>query len=152
VARHLAYYRGEHYVRWIMPTAAELGTLLLAGIKIGAPGVKLPVDAGVDQTAIALAQAMQPIAREALLVLCRRLVETGLQLDVKRWLQAIDMTACQAGLLFSNDLETAARAIRDDAWNVGELSAQDKIKELVLFSVSERYFRLRRALGVDIRE
>jgi tetratricopeptide (TPR) repeat protein len=152
VGRHLAYYRGEHYVRWIMTTAAELGTLLLAGIKIGAPGVKLPADPGVDQTALALAQAMTPVAREALQLLCRRLVETGLQLDVKRWMTAIDLTACQAGLLFCNDLEIAARTIRDDAWSVGDMPAQDKIKELILFSVSDRYFRLRRALGVDIRE
>ena len=33
---------------------------------------------------------------------------------------------------------------------VDDLSAKDKIKELVLFSVSEEYFRLRETLGIVI--
>ncbi|MCU0661270.1 MAG: tetratricopeptide repeat protein, partial [Myxococcota bacterium] len=42
VGRHLAYYRPEHYIRWLLPTHGELKVLLLATIKLGAPEFSLP--------------------------------------------------------------------------------------------------------------
>ena len=32
----------------------------------------------------------------------------------------------------------------------GDLSPQDKLKELIVFSVSEQYFALRKALGIAV--
>ena len=152
IAKHLSYYRGEHYIRWIMPTAAELRTLLLAGLRIGAPGFKVPNDPGgvVEQTAVALAKNMTPVAGEALRIVCKRFLEVNPQADLKQWVQSVELTGCRAGLLLCNDLEIAARLIQSEPMTVGDMAPKDKVKELVLFSVSEAYFRLRAALGINV--
>ena len=42
LGKHLADYRGEHYIRAIFPTVSELTMLFLAGIKLVAPDQPIP--------------------------------------------------------------------------------------------------------------
>ena len=42
VGKHLAYYRGEHYIRNLFPTLNELKVLLFAAIKIVMPRLRRP--------------------------------------------------------------------------------------------------------------
>ena len=153
IGRHLSYYRGEHYIRWIEPTTAGMRLLLLAGIKSVNPGFQTPPDpSGVlDQTVATLNNSLTPTAREQLTALVRKFIQGSEgHVDVKRWINAVEMTACRAGFLLCNDIQSAARMINNQATTVGDIPAKEKIKELVLFSVSEQYFRLRQALGVTI--
>jgi hypothetical protein len=50
----------------------------------------------------------------------------------------------------ANDLALSARFIQMEPATVGGMSAKDKIKELVLYSISEQYFELREHLGIMI--
>jgi hypothetical protein len=79
-----------------------------------------------------------------------KFLKSGEQADLKKWIRSLEMTACRAGFLLCNDLETAARMIQADPTAVDDMSQTDKIKELVLFSVSPEYFRLRESLGIVI--
>ncbi len=151
VGRHLAYYRGEHSIRWVEPTTTGLSLLLLAAIKIANPGVKTPPDpTGVlDQTVSTLGQGLTPPAMEQLSALALKLIKDD-EADVERWMQAVELTACRAGFLLCNDITSAARMIQNQTTISSDLPAKKKIKELVLFSVSEQYFKLREALGITI--
>ncbi len=71
-------------------------------------------------------------------------------LDVSRWLEGLDHTASRVGFLVCNDLAFAAQAIRNEALPISRLSVADRIQELVLFSISDEYFALRRALGLSV--
>jgi hypothetical protein len=152
IGRHLAYYRGEHYIRWVEPTTAGLRLLLLAGIKAVNPQFQTPPDpSGVlDQTVGTLTRTLTPTAQEQLSALVRKFISSTGEADVKTWINATEMTACRAGFLLCNDIQSAARMIQNQAASVGDIPAKEKIKELVLFSVSEQYFKLRTALGVTI--
>jgi hypothetical protein len=152
VAKHLTYYRPEHYIRWVLPTHGELKMLLLAAIKIGAPDFKLPPDktGALDQYVNVLKQRLTPIEVENVGKVVRRFVKSGEVIDIKRWINTVELTGCRSGLLLSNDLEVAARMIQAESSTVDEIPPKEKIKELVLFSVSEQYFRLREALGITI--
>ncbi|MBI2894767.1 MAG: tetratricopeptide repeat protein [Deltaproteobacteria bacterium] len=152
IAKHLSYYRSEHYIRWITPTTAELRTLLLAGIKMAAPKFNLPPDPSgvIEQTAAALAKGMAPLAYEDLGRVVRRFIEANIAVDLKKWTQAVELTACRAGLLLCNDLEITARLIQGEPPGAGDMPVKEKLKELVLFSISEEYFRLRQGLGIAI--
>src|SRR6185436_18851003 len=44
VGKHLAYYRGEHYIRNLFPTLNELKVMFFAAIKIVAPETPCPPD------------------------------------------------------------------------------------------------------------
>ena len=62
----------------------------------------------------------------------------------------MDLTAHRAGFLIANDLALSARFIQMEPATVGGMSAKDKIKELVLYAISEEYFDLRQHLGITI--
>jgi len=149
VAKHLCYYRPEHFILTLLQTAPELKLALLAALQVVGLGVK---DPAVDQTAMQLRQGMQPVHIEALRTVAKRFVDAGARADVKQWMQTTELTGCRAGYLICNDLEIAARMIQSEPpRGPGDLPPKEKIKEIVLFSVSEQYFRLREALGIQIQ-
>jgi hypothetical protein len=148
VARHLNYYRGEHYIRTMFQTKDEMKLIILAAMKISGVEIKEP---SVNEWASQIQVNMEPADLELLSTVKRRFVESGAKTDIKRWMQAIELTGCRAGLLMCNDLDIASRMIQGDPpGSAVDLTSKEKIKELVLFSVSEQYFRLREALGIQI--
>ncbi|MBN2528611.1 MAG: tetratricopeptide repeat protein [Deltaproteobacteria bacterium] len=150
VTKHLTYYRPEHYIRWILPSHSELKMLMLAAIKLGNPSAKIPEDAVLKNWMKQLGSTMSPMEIEGLRKVVNKFLKSGEQADLKKWIRSLELTACRAGFLLCNDLETAARMIQADPTAVDDMSQTDKIKELVLFSVSPEYFRLREALGIVI--
>ena len=147
--RHLSDYRPEHYIRTMLKSNTELKTVLMAGLRLS--GVVPQVEPAAEQAAQQIATKMQPAQRDALRSLAKRFVDAGARTDIKKWLQAVELTSCRAGLLVCNDLETAARMVTQlGAAGPVDLPPKEKVKELVLFSVSEEYFRLREQLGIRI--
>lgn len=149
VGHHLAYYRGEHFMRLMLSSAAELKTMLLAGLRLGEVGPNLPE---VEQTAHTLAQQMTAAQMESLRTVAKKLVAEEHQTDIKEWIRGVEFGACRAGFLCCNDLETASRMIKETSSDASvEVPPGDKLRELIVFSVSESYFALRRALGVEVQ-
>jgi hypothetical protein len=82
----------------------------------------------------------------------KRFVDAGARTDIKRWMQTVEMTACRAGFLLANNLDIAQRMIQlEPPMGAVELTPKEEVEDLVLFSVSENYFRLREALGIQIQ-
>jgi tetratricopeptide (TPR) repeat protein len=152
VGKHLSGYRGEHYIRNLFPTLNELKVILFAGVKIVMHDFAVPAEMAqaVNSTATELVKHMQPVQRESLKIVVQKWMEDGAKADLKRWMQAIEVTACRAGLLLCADLEIARKIIGAEPQLPGDLGSQDKMKELLVFSVSEQYFALRKALGIAV--
>lgn len=148
VARHLTYYRGEHYIRTMFQTKDEMKLILLSAMRISGVDIN---DSAVDDWAAQIQKNMEPADMELLNSVRQRFVEAGAKTNIKGWMQAIELSACRAGLLLCNDLEIASRIIQSDPpGGTVDLPPKEKIKEMVLFSVSEEYFRLREAIGIQI--
>jgi tetratricopeptide (TPR) repeat protein len=152
VGKHLSGYRGEHYIKNLFPTLNELKVILFAGVKIVTPEFTVPGEMAqaVNATALELSKHMQPVQRESLKIVVQRWMEDGAKADLKRWIQAIEITACRAGLLLCADLEIAKKIIAAEPQLPGDLPPADKVKELLIFSVSEQYFSVRKALGIAV--
>ncbi|MEZ4440288.1 MAG: tetratricopeptide repeat protein [Polyangiaceae bacterium] len=150
--KHLAMYRGEHYIKTLFPTVTELTVLLFAAIKIVAPNTPAPKEYTTQATATAqgLAKYLQPMQREQLKVIVSRFIKEGARANIKRWAQAVETTSARAGLLLAGDIEVAKRVIAAAPQIPGDLSPQERLKELMLFSVSQEYFELRAQLGIQI--
>jgi len=150
--QHLAMYRGEHYIKTLFPTVTELTVLLFAAIKIVAPQTPAPKEftQQAQATAQSLNKYLQPMQREQLKVIVNRFIKEGARANIKRWAQAVETTAARAGLLVAGDLEVAKKIIASQPQIPGDLSPQDRIKELMMFSVSDNYFALRAQLGIQI--
>jgi hypothetical protein len=150
--KHLNHYRGEHYIRTLFPTQAELTIMLFAGVMIASPNTPMPADMAPQIRAAAqeLVKHMQPVQLEGLRMVVKRFIDEGAKANIKRWNQAVELTACRAGLVVCGDLETAKKIISAEQQLPGDQSAADKMKDLLLFSVSEEYSALRKALGVAV--
>ena len=152
VGKHLSSYRGEHYIRNLFPTMNELKVLLFAAIKVIMNDFAIPPDMAqaVNQTAAELVKYMQPIQRDGLRLIVQKFMEDGAKADLKRWMQTVETTGCRAGLLLCADLDIAKKIIAAEPQLPGDLSPAEKMKELIVFSVSEQYFSLRKALGIAV--
>ena len=152
VGKHLAMYRGEHYIKTLFPTTTELTVLLFAAIKMVAPEVPSPPD--IEKQVVATAQTlkgfMQPVQLEGLKMVVKKFLAEGAKANIKRWVQCVDLTSARTGLLLCGDLEIAKKIVAAEPQQPGDLPPQDKLKELLVFSVSEQYFRLREHLGITI--
>lgn len=148
VGKHLAYYRPEHYIRTLFQTRDEMKLVLLAAMKVAGVAIN---DPAVGQWANELQSRMQPADMELLNKIGKRFVDAGARTDMKRWMRTVELTACRAGFLMCNSLEIASRMIQaEPPMGVDDMPPKDKIKDLLLFSVSESYFKLREALGIQI--
>jgi tetratricopeptide (TPR) repeat protein len=152
VGKHLAMYRGEHYIKTLFPTVTELTVLLFAGIKLVAPATPSPpdIEKQIMGTAQQLQQFMQPVQLEGLRMVVKKFLAEGAKANIKRWVQTVEITSCRAGLLLCGDMEIAKKIIAAEPQQPGDLTAQEKLKELLQFSVSEHYYALRNALGITI--
>jgi tetratricopeptide (TPR) repeat protein len=147
--RHLTYYRGEHFIRTMYQSHSELRTLLLAAMRLVGMGGG---DASVESTAKQLAKFMDQAHRDVLKQVVRKFVDNGGRSDIKRWMQSTEITALRAGLLLCDDVDTAVRMTQQIASeSTADLAPRDKVKEIVLYSISESYFRLREQLGIQIK-
>ncbi|MCB9569168.1 MAG: tetratricopeptide repeat protein [Myxococcales bacterium] len=83
--------------------------------------------------------------------LMRKFVDAGGSADVKKWAQATEVAGYRVGLLLCNDMQIAAHVISQEAATFGAtMTPKDKIKELVLYSISEDYFKARRSIGLQV--
>jgi len=152
VGKHLSGYRGEHYIKNLFPTLNELKVILFAGVKLVMGDFTVPGEMAqaVNATATELVKHMQPLQRESLRKVVQTWMEDGAKADLKRWMQATEITACRAGLLLCADLEIAKKIIAAEPQLPGDIPPAEKMKELLVFSVSEQYFALRKSLGIAV--
>jgi hypothetical protein len=91
----------------------------------------------------------QGVQREMLASTVSKLLQSGGAIDLKKWVAAIDLTADRAGFLLAHDLSVATEVMRatEDAASV---ASKERIKEVVLFSISEEYLGLREKLQIGV--
>ncbi len=106
----------------------------------------LPSD--VVQLRDALHTRIDPARRAELERVVEALQARDGRLDLKPWIRAIELASCRAGLLVCGDITAAARMLAVDGRVVGGLSAADRIRDLIPFSVSARCAKVRRAIGI----
>jgi hypothetical protein len=152
VGKHMSFYRSEHYVRCLYPDARDLATLFFAAL--GVAGVDGPLPSDVANEAAALGGPLAKCVDHDRIASLRQAIHHWLQggasADFARWSRAVEITACRAGLLLSGDLGAAWAMITAEPQTPGDLSPEEKLKDLFVYSVSAEYFGLRDALGITL--
>jgi len=114
----------------------------------------LPVQgdqAALDSIAREITGRMQQGHVDQLRSLLKKFVDAGGSADVKTWAAAVELTNYRVGLLLCGDLATAALMVSQEQAQLGSaMTPKDKIKELVLYSISEDFFQARRAIGMQV--
>ena len=149
--RHLASFRPGFYVRHLVPTGTGLKAWLFAAIKLCVPQFPIAPDlAGqVTEAMGAMARDFGGSEKDKLASAVSKLLQTGGAIDLKKWVAAIDLTADRVGLLLAHDLQIATEGVRSTE-DGSSVAVKERMKDIVLFSVSEEYFSIREKLRVSI--
>jgi tetratricopeptide (TPR) repeat protein len=149
-ARELVHLHLTSRVLAFYPTLDELRALVTAAVGVQLRDRSaLPPD--VDRTARDLATRLDSAAQASLATAVKGIADQGGQLDLLGWLRAVERAACRAGLLACGDLTIASRVLSVDRHAVAGMSAAERLRDLVPFSVTEGYAGLRRQLGIAAR-
>ncbi|HEX4450938.1 MAG TPA: tetratricopeptide repeat protein [Kofleriaceae bacterium] len=152
LARRLAFMRPEYYLRMLLPTNTELKIVLLSTIVMLQPRFPVPPNMvePVQQYLPKMQKRLPPHALEQLDAVIQRFIKATPEINLAKWGHAVDAVSHRAGFVACGDLEVAARAVAGESVVVDGPTAKDKVKELVLFSVSEEYFAVRAQMGLAI--
>src|SRR6478735_3638555 len=150
--RYLAYYLPGLYVRQLLPNMIALKAWLFAAIRLVKP--KFPVapdlEAPVQDASRALAELATGSRLEQLTHVVAKLLQDGASLDLKRWVQDVDLAADAIGFVLSNDLEVSIERVRALPQDAGSPPLATRIERLIAYSVSSRYMTVREHLGIRL--
>ena len=149
-ARQLSYFRAGHIVRHIVPSGSGLRAWLLAAIKLGTPQFPVPpkMSGRVNEALSAIEAHVPAASKDRLRGLVQKLLAAAPELDMKKWIDAVDLTADRLGFVLANDLEMAIAVIKASAPEA--VAQKERLKELYLYSVSQAYLDLRQRVGIAI--
>ncbi|MEZ4459656.1 MAG: tetratricopeptide repeat protein [bacterium] len=151
VSRQLCLARPEHYLASTPFPTEVLKLFFMAAMHITDPSLGIGPSLG-EQGEVWIRE-IQRIPGPMLMQLSKFMKQYLAKKEnpnLSEWLSAVDHTASRVGLLLCGDLQQAASCIKNDLNPIGKTSIKEKIREMVLFSISDEYFELRRQLGLSI--
>ena len=150
--QQLTYLRPGLYLRHLLASGTVLKAWLFAAIKLTSPQfpVSPELEGAVREAMQALEAGVTGQARDHLTRVVAKLLTSGAALDLKRWVRGTDLTADRVGFLLAHDLETATQIIKASDQSTSSVGTDERLKELVLFSVSSQYFKVRQMLGIAV--
>jgi tetratricopeptide (TPR) repeat protein len=154
VGKKLALMRPDHFVRWpnVVPTLVELKAVFFAALRLVLPKLEVKADLvqPVNEYVKVLPKLIPPQMLEQLGAVVKKFIAAKGEADINKWATAVDLTATRAGFLICNDLDVSARMVNTEPVSIGVAEPKDKLRDLVLWSISDEYFTLREHLGLVI--
>lgn len=152
LGKRMAFLRPERFPRFALMTPAALDVAVRAALALGgAPIGHGPHNGEVERTRSQLAELVpQPLAHELSLAAKRFLEARGEVIDIPSWIAAADLTAARAAFVLSSDLPSAVRVLSAEPAGLTPIPLAERIKDLVAYSVSEEYFAVRQAMGLQV--
>jgi hypothetical protein len=149
VGSMIALLRPAYYLKLALPSPEELAVALAAAASVvGVPNTRPELEAHVAKIAPHIASRLTQATGTALRALLARLANP---IDLTKWRNAVDAAAQRAGLLVAGELAATCRMLASDqSIAAGGLRPNQRVQDLVAFSVSPNYFKIRQHLGVAI--
>lgn len=145
--RVIARAKPEHLLSAIL-TSPGLRNTVWGAVAATNPEAKVPTDCKSE--AAAYAELMQKFLQASRLDQVRqiagKIVRSG-DVDARPWFTAMAYTSARAGFVICDNLEVAAAILTREGDDGNPVSAKDRVRDLVAFSVSEGYMRIRKDLN-----
>lgn len=148
--KHLGYHFGAHRLLLYYPVIEDLVACFLAAVRIVMPSATVPakVEKAVEATQSRIEPLLDAKARAALERAVVAFDAAGSRADLGGWVAAVERCSTRAGYLLCNDLRTVAACVA--AEGAGVLTVEQKMVDLLCFTVSEELHALREELGIAI--
>lgn len=151
ISKLLSGMRSEHYLGSIGWPTEILKMFFMAAMHVTNPNLGLEQQLG--EQGLTIAQEIQNMPSQMQMQLRKHVsqyLKTGKNPNLSRWLRHVEHTTNRVGLLVCGDLETAASFIKSDRNALSKAPVKEKIRELILFVISDEYTELRERLGLAI--
>lgn len=150
-ARQLTNYRAGFHVRHLVSSIPVLKAWLFAALKSCAPHFPIAPElvGPVDEAKSALDTHLTPASRDRLVELVSELLQSSPSIDLKDWVTGVDLTADRLGLVLANDLKSVTDILKT-VEDPTSPPRERRLQELVIFAVSNPYFRVRQKLGLAV--
>lgn len=151
ISRMLCLLRPEHYLASLSYPTEFLRAFFMAMMHVTDPS--LNIASTFDESGHAIVKEIQRMPAPILMEtgkLMKSYLQKNENPNLSEWLTQVDHTSTRMGLLLCGDIHQAATSIKNDVNAIGKASVKDKIREMVLFSISDEYFQLRQELGLSI--
>ena len=146
VARHLTYYRPEHYPLVFYPSLPELTALFFAAIKIALPEVPIPAGDAVAKLRKRIAGHMGAEEKAHLVKAATKFDEQGGRVDLGAWIKSVELTANRAALVLSGDFHAAMKRIKSETRIIADLGGEERRNDLIGYLASSGHADLRQRL------
>ncbi|MBI5500258.1 MAG: tetratricopeptide repeat protein [Deltaproteobacteria bacterium] len=151
--RALAYNRPGFYMRYALQSGTALSTWFLAGVRRIMTNFPIPPNLAQpvsDAVEVLWRQLDRPATDKLGDQVASFLSAVGGGLDLKRWGYAVDLTTDRAGFFACNDIDIASKTVKSSPAESWMAPIKDRLRELILYGVSESYFVLREKTGLRI--
>ncbi|MCB9716606.1 MAG: hypothetical protein H6712_22295 [Myxococcales bacterium] len=146
-AAAISRVRPGHILASVLPSVASLRHVFFGAASLA--GVEIPMDSTTEAERLAkhLKRFMTPAQVDQIGALSRKVLDRG-EPDVKGWVQGVAYTASRAGLVLCDSIDSAARVLTQQGDEGMPVPFKDRIRDLVAYSVSVPYLKLRQDLGL----
>jgi tetratricopeptide (TPR) repeat protein len=151
IGKQLCWARPEHYLGSVGYPTEFLRMLFMATMHMTDPSLGMDKQLGQQGPNVLneIGRMPGPMLLQMQKMMKQYLAQ-GKNPNLSAWLTAVDHTTSRMGLLLCGDLHQAAASIKNDTNPVGKATVKEKIRELVLFAISDEFFQLRAQLGLSI--
>lgn len=145
IAKQLFLFQPSFYLPTIRPS--DVNAFFVLGASYVLPDVRLEMNKELESALKSLRKKIKGPNFDQL----RRAYENiGGEADIPFWIETIEDTANRVGFLFSDDLNSCKKYLENEPQKITSRSLEERMKSVVDFSVSEKYFNLRDTLGLSI--
>jgi hypothetical protein len=150
IAKAMAFARPELFMARLMPHD-QLELVFQAACSVGTSKFVVTADPHlVEKLKRELERTLpEGVRKNTLKLLARAYCEVQHPGDVRTYLDAAELTSNRAGALLAGDLEVVRRGIVQEKSQVSKLREDQRLRDLVVFCVSEEYTQLREKLGLS---
>ena len=148
--RHLSFYRHDSLMRWLVPSASSLRAWLLAAVRLVQPAFPVPpnLQSRSAEALSSLQRNLSATGRDQVRGEVQALLDDPPELDMRRWMQGVELTADRVGFLLAGDLGYATAVVRASVEE--QVTERTRLEQLTVYAVSREYLALRGTLGLHI--
>lgn len=152
VGRAATYFHPDHYILVLYPTLQELTELFLAAAVVVKSDqvVPAPAKAQVEKLSAYFENHLTDEQRYRLVRAVDELQRNIGRVDLVQWAYGIEIASLRAGLLLCGDLTVAQQLLEGDDQTIGGITSEQCFDDLLAFSVTEGFSRLRARLAISI--
>jgi hypothetical protein len=150
IAKAMTFARPEVFLARLMPHD-QLDLVFQAACSVGTSKFVVTADPHVVEKMKRELERTLPenVRKNTLKLLARQYCEVQHPGDVRAYLDGAELTSNRVGALLAGDLEVARKGITAERPQVSKLREDTRVRDLVLFCVSDEYAKLREKLALS---